>query len=105
MPAHLAVRDYVLDADDPRAPTLDQWERMSPDERKRVVDMLPSEVPERRADDLEQRVAEEQRLRAEEQRLRAEEQRLRAEEQRLRAEAEQKLAEALAEIDRLRRDR
>ena len=36
---------YVLDPDDPRAPTLDQWERMSPDERARVVAMLPVDVP------------------------------------------------------------
>jgi Uma2 family endonuclease len=45
MQARLAVRDYVLDPDDPRAPTSEQWDRMSPDERRRVVDMLPSEVP------------------------------------------------------------
>ena len=41
----LAVGDYVLDLDDPRAPTTEQWARMSPDERRKVVDMLPSEVP------------------------------------------------------------
>jgi Uma2 family endonuclease len=46
MLARLAVRDYVLDPADPRAPTVEQWERMSPDERRRVVDMLPAEVPE-----------------------------------------------------------
>jgi Uma2 family endonuclease len=36
---------YVMDPEDPRAPSLDQWERMSPDERDRVVAMLPVEVP------------------------------------------------------------
>ena len=36
---------YVFDPEDPRAPALDQWERMSPDERARVVAMLPAELP------------------------------------------------------------
>jgi Uma2 family endonuclease len=36
---------YVLDPDDPRAPSTEQWERMSPAERDRVVAMLPSDVP------------------------------------------------------------
>src|SRR5688500_800525 len=35
---------YRVDPDDPRAPPLDVWERMSPEERARVVDMLPSEL-------------------------------------------------------------
>lgn len=53
----------------------------------------------------EQRAEEEARLREEEARLREEEARLREEEARLREEAERKLAEALAEIERLKRDR
>ena len=36
---------YVFDPADPRAPAIDQWERMPPDERARVVAMLPAEVP------------------------------------------------------------
>ena len=36
---------YVFDPDDPRAPSLEQWERMLPDERAQVVDMLPIDVP------------------------------------------------------------
>jgi Uma2 family endonuclease len=36
---------YVFDPADPRAPAVDQWERMLPDERARVVAMLPVEVP------------------------------------------------------------
>ncbi len=36
---------YVFDPEDPRAPTTEQWERMLPDERARVVAMLPVEVP------------------------------------------------------------
>jgi Uma2 family endonuclease len=36
---------YVFDPEDPRAPSLGQWERMLPDERARVVAMLPAEVP------------------------------------------------------------
>jgi Uma2 family endonuclease len=36
---------YVFDPLDPRAPAVEQWERMLPDERARVVAMLPAEVP------------------------------------------------------------
>jgi Uma2 family endonuclease len=36
---------YAFDPEDPRAPALDEWERMSPDERAHVVAMLPPEVP------------------------------------------------------------
>ncbi|WP_437673027.1 Uma2 family endonuclease [Sorangium sp. So ce131] len=36
---------YFFDPADPRAPTSDQWARMTPAERARVVDMLPAEVP------------------------------------------------------------
>ncbi|KYF68981.1 Uma2 family endonuclease [Sorangium cellulosum] len=36
---------YRFDPADPRAPTSDQWARMTPAERARVVDMLPAEVP------------------------------------------------------------
>jgi Uma2 family endonuclease len=36
---------YVFDPADPRAPALDQWERMSADERARVVAMLPPDLP------------------------------------------------------------
>jgi Uma2 family endonuclease len=34
---------YVVDPRDPRAPPMDVWERMSPEERQRVIDSLPSE--------------------------------------------------------------
>jgi len=36
---------FVFDPDAPRAPSEEAWERMSPDERARVVSMLPAEVP------------------------------------------------------------
>ena len=36
---------YVLDLDDPRAPSQAQWDAMSPEERARVVESLPSEFP------------------------------------------------------------
>ncbi|WP_437943277.1 Uma2 family endonuclease [Sorangium sp. So ce281] len=36
---------YLFDPADPRAPTSEQWARMTPAERARVVDMLPAEVP------------------------------------------------------------
>lgn len=46
MRAALSIRDYVLDLDDPRAPSMEQWEGMSSEERERVVQMLPSEIPD-----------------------------------------------------------
>src|SRR3954467_2040576 len=36
---------YVFDPADPRAPTDDQWEQMSPAERERVLAALPVDVP------------------------------------------------------------
>jgi Uma2 family endonuclease len=36
---------YRFDPDDPRAPSEEQWEQMSPEERARVVAWLPAEVP------------------------------------------------------------
>ena len=36
---------YVLDPDDPRAPTVEQWEQLSEQERAEVVAQLPSEPP------------------------------------------------------------
>ncbi len=36
---------YVFDPADPRAPSVDQWSGMLPDERARVVAMLPIDVP------------------------------------------------------------
>jgi Uma2 family endonuclease len=36
---------YVFDPADPRAPSVEQWERMSADERVRVVAMLPPDLP------------------------------------------------------------
>lgn len=36
---------YRVDAADPRAPSMDVWERLTPSERARVVAELPAEVP------------------------------------------------------------
>jgi Uma2 family endonuclease len=36
---------YVFDPTDPRAPTHQQWEAMTPAERARVLDMLPTSLP------------------------------------------------------------
>jgi Uma2 family endonuclease len=36
---------WTVDPEDPRAPPADVWEAMSPAERRRVVDSLPSELP------------------------------------------------------------
>jgi hypothetical protein len=36
---------WVVDPDDPRAPPQEQWDRMSPEERARVLESLPPEVP------------------------------------------------------------
>ena len=36
---------YWLDPNDPRAPSQAQWDRMTPEERRHVVESLPSEFP------------------------------------------------------------
>lgn len=36
---------YVVDPDDPRAPPQEIWDAMSPAERKRLLDSLPSDMP------------------------------------------------------------
>lgn len=36
---------WIVDPNDPRAPPDDIWDAMSPDQRRRVVDSLPSEFP------------------------------------------------------------
>jgi len=36
---------YVLDPEDPRAPTREQWDAMTPRERDRVIDALPTSLP------------------------------------------------------------
>jgi Uma2 family endonuclease len=41
----MATIGYVLDPQDPRAPTEAQWERMTEDERRAAVNALPSEIP------------------------------------------------------------
>jgi Uma2 family endonuclease len=41
----MALSSYILDLADPRAPSVEQWERMSSEERTSVVDQLPSEFP------------------------------------------------------------
>jgi hypothetical protein len=41
----MAAPAWVIDPDDPRAPPLDVWAALSPAERRRVVDSLPSELP------------------------------------------------------------
>jgi Uma2 family endonuclease len=35
---------YVVDPDDPRAPSLEEWARLGSAERQRIMDQLPSEV-------------------------------------------------------------
>src|SRR3954467_6454561 len=41
---------WVIDPDDPRAPPQELWDRMTPEERKRVLDALPSEFEISQAD-------------------------------------------------------
>jgi Uma2 family endonuclease len=38
-------RKYVVDSDDPRAPSQEAWDAMTPAERAEVLDSLPSELP------------------------------------------------------------
>lgn len=40
-----AQRNYIVDPDDPRAPPVDVWERLTPEERGDVLANLPSEFP------------------------------------------------------------
>jgi Uma2 family endonuclease len=42
MAQHLPA-GYVFDPDDPRAPSDEQWDAMTPEERRRVVEMLPAQ--------------------------------------------------------------
>jgi Uma2 family endonuclease len=41
----MGTHPYRIDLEDPRAPSEEQWERMTDEERARVVDSLPSEFP------------------------------------------------------------
>ncbi|MBZ4417901.1 Uma2 family endonuclease [Myxococcus sp. RHSTA-1-4] len=41
----MSSHPYRVNPDDPRAPPQDVWERLSPEERARVVDSLPFEFP------------------------------------------------------------
>jgi hypothetical protein len=41
----MAAEPYRVDPDDPRAPPQDIWERLTPEERARVTESLPSEFP------------------------------------------------------------
>ncbi len=36
---------YRVDPEDPRAPSQEEWERMTPEERTRIINSLPSEFP------------------------------------------------------------
>jgi hypothetical protein len=81
------VEPYVLNPADPRAPTWEQWERMSQNERRRVVALLPPEDP-----------AELMRLRAEQEADRVEAQRRRVSELEAQLSEEQRAREALAQV-------
>jgi Uma2 family endonuclease len=41
----MRIGPYELDVDDPRAPPEELWERLTPEERTRLIDALPSEFP------------------------------------------------------------
>ncbi len=41
----MAQSSWILDPDDPRAPTTAEWERMTLDERERVIQSLPPDMP------------------------------------------------------------
>jgi hypothetical protein len=85
---------FTVDPDDPRAPPQEVWDSMSAEERRRVVDMLPAEVPS----DFERALEETRRL-VEDERKRAEDERKRAD------EAERRAAALEAELERLRGSR
>ena len=41
----MSIGPYRIDPDDPRAPPQEVWERLTPEERARIVEGLPSEFP------------------------------------------------------------
>jgi hypothetical protein len=43
LPMQRAPTSWIVDPDDPRAPPQDIWDRMTAEERQRVVETLPSE--------------------------------------------------------------
>ena len=114
-----ALTSWVIDPADPRAPPQEIWDEMTPAERQHVVDSLPSKrdmVQTHAFDECCQpgvfplpgaaelitwlgSMVGDLATRMEEAERRAEETERRAE------EAERALAEALAEIDRLKRER
>jgi nucleotide-binding universal stress UspA family protein len=67
---------YVVDPDDPRAPSQEVWDRLTEDERAQVLASLPSK-----------RAAEEEARRAQAEARRADEEARRAEEEARRADA------------------
>ncbi|WP_426755543.1 hypothetical protein [Myxococcus sp. Y35] len=82
---------YHVDPDDPRAPPQEIWDALSPEERQRICDSLPSkftiaERVEASRVKLVQQLAEESRLRAEETQRREDAERRLAELERLRGE-------------------
>jgi hypothetical protein len=54
---------YRVDPDDPRAPPQELWERLTPEERARIVDSLPSEFPVSAERRLAEALTELERLR------------------------------------------
>ena len=36
---------YTVDPDDPRSPSREQWDLMTPEQRRQVIDSLPADVP------------------------------------------------------------
>ncbi|WP_437970098.1 hypothetical protein WMF04_12705 [Sorangium sp. So ce260] len=83
---------WVIDPDDPRAPPQELWDRMTPEERQRVLDTLPSEFEISEACPPEGDFHFNPKVGLDEERRRAD-------------EAERRLAEALAELERLKRER
>ena len=41
----MSIEPYRIDPDDPRAPSQEVWDRLTPKERARILDELPSEFP------------------------------------------------------------
>jgi predicted Fe-S protein YdhL (DUF1289 family) len=105
------VRKWVLDPDDPRAPSVEVWASMTPAERAEVLAALPGKssnldpalrAAEARADALMLEIEEKTRRLADAERRAEEARSQRLELQRQRLELQRPLAEALAEIERLR---
>jgi hypothetical protein len=99
---------YEVDPSDPRAPDLETWEQLSPAERRRILDALPSELDLEPPEGDSHRLPKQKGLDALDAYYRSSKRQSerRAEHEARRAEkAEARIAELEAELARLKKER